>query len=152
MKGQIPKKVAEVQLIYKSKVKACDRPQILSSLDAHRILRENWGNQMELVEEFKILFLDRSNRVMGLYNLSKGGVESTVVDIKIIFAAALKARSSSIILAHNHPSQSLKPSELDIKMTKKIREAGELLTIKVLDHLILSPCGSYYSFADEGMI
>ena len=107
---------------------------------------------MELLEEFNVLFLDRSNRVMGLFHASKGGVAGTVVDLKIVFAAALKARASSMILAHNHPSGNLLPSQADLDLTKKFKEAGKILDIQVLDHLILSPDDRYYSFADELML
>lgn len=86
---------------------------------------------------------------MAICPISKGGVSGTVVDLKIVFAAALKGRASSIILAHNHPSGNLKPSQADIELTRKFRKAGEILDISVLDHLILSPDGDYYSFADE---
>ena len=96
--------VTEIQLTYKNKVKTEDRPQILSSRDAYWVLESNWSDQMSLVEEFNILLLDRANRVMAMCPISKGGVAGTVVDLKIVFAAALKGRASSIILAHNHPS------------------------------------------------
>ena len=96
---------------------------------------------MALVEEFNILLLDRSNRVMALCPISKGGVSGTVVDLKIVFAAAIKGRASSIILAHNHPSGNLQPSQADIDLTKKFEKAGKLLDIPVLDHVILSPDG-----------
>ena len=86
---------------------------------------------------------------MGMCPISKGGVSGTVVDLKIIFATALKGRASAIILAHNHPSANLNPSQADIDLTKKIGKAGRLLDINVLDHLILSPEGEYYSFADN---
>jgi len=148
---KVPMKVTEIQLTYNNKVKAIDRPQITSSNDAYFVLESNWSNQMELLEEFNILLLDRSNRVMAMCPISKGGVSSTVVDIKIVFAAAIKGRASAIILAHNHPSGNLQPSRIDIDLTKKFKQAGELLDIKILDHLILSPEGDYYSFSDEGL-
>ena len=89
---------------------------------------------------------------MGKYLVSIGGLSGTVVDAKIVFACALKARSSAIILAHNHPSANLYPSTPDKNITDKLKKGGELLDIPVLDHLILSPEGGYYSFADEGLI
>ena len=152
MSYKIPMQVAEIQLTYKNKVKAKDRPQIRSSRDAYWVLESNWSDQMGLVEEFNILLLDRSNRVMAMCPISKGGVAGTVVDLKIVFAAALKGRASSIILAHNHPSGNLSPSQVDIDLTKKFKQAGEILDIQVLDHLILSPDGAFYSFADEGLM
>jgi len=83
--------------------------------------------------------------------ISSGGVEGTVADPKVIFQVALKANASSIILAHNHPSGNIEPSEADIRLTRNLKQAGELLKISVLDHLILTS-ESYYSFADENMI
>jgi DNA repair protein RadC len=84
--------------------------------------------------------------------VSQGGLAGTVVDPKVVFAAALKARASSLILAHNHPSGNLKPSQADTDLTNKIKQGGELLDIAILDHLILSPEGGYFSFADEGLM
>ena len=149
MPYKVPMRVAEIQLTYNNKVKAKDRPQIMSSRDAYWVLESNWSDQMGLVEEFNILLLDRSNRVLGMCPISKGGVSGTVVDLKIVFAAAIKSRASSIILAHCHPSGNLSPSQADIDLTKKFEQAGEILDIQVLDHLILSPDGDFYSFADD---
>ena len=145
-------KVAEVELVYKSKVKASDRPVVHSSTDAANILRILWEEgKMELVEQFKVLFLNRSNKVICIYNLSSGGVTGTVADPKLIFMAALRVNAVSIILCHNHPSGSLKPSKADEELTQKIKQAGNFLDIKVLDHVILSS-ESYLSFADEGLL
>ena len=151
MNYDVPLKVTEIELIYNNKVKAVDRPQITSPEDAYRIFEHNWSRQMSLLEEFRVLLLDRSNRAMSIYSVSRGGVSGTVVDLKIVFAAAIKGRASSIILAHNHPSGNLKPSQADIDLTKKFEEAGKLLDIPVLDHIILSPapdCG-FYSFSQD---
>ncbi len=149
MTYKVPLQVSEIKLVYKSKTKAKERPQITSSRDAYWTLESNWSDQIGLLEEFNVLLLDRSNRAMAICPISKGGVSGTVVDLKIVFAAALKGRASSIILAHNHPSGNLKPSQADIELTRKFRKASEILDISVLDHLILSPDGDYYSFADE---
>jgi DNA repair protein RadC len=102
-------------------------------------------------EEFRILLLNRSNHVMKTERISTGGVSGTVADPKIIFNKALEALASSIILCHNHPSGNLNPSEADIQLTKKLKEAGKFLEIPVLDHLICTDSG-YYSFADEGIL
>lgn len=152
MNYQVPTRVTEIKLTYHNRVRAEERPQIKDSLDAYRILCNNWSEQIGLVEEFMILLLDRSNRVMGIYPVSVGGIAATVVDPKIIFAAALKGRASAIILAHNHPSGSLKPSQADKEITQKLKQGGELLDTPILDHLILLPDGGYFSFADEGLI
>ena len=152
MQYHIPTTVTEVHMIYQNKVKAAERPQIKNSQDAYEILKANWSDQIGLLEEFYILLLDRANRVMGRYLVSQGGMAGTVVDAKIIFACALKCRASSILLAHNHPSCSLYPSQPDKDLTRKLTQGGEVLDILVLDHLILSPEGGYYSFADEGLL
>lgn len=144
--------VAEVELIYKSKVKASKRPKIVSSKDAYRILLETWNeNKMEFVEQFKVLFLNRDNKVLGIFEVSTGGVSGTVADPKVIFVAALKANACAIVISHNHPSGNLKPSRQDEELTQKIKLAGQFLDIKVMDHLIVTFEG-YYSFADEGLL
>lgn len=143
---------SEVELIYKSKVKASERPRIHSSRDAYNVLLKVWDeNKIEFVEQFKVLLLNRANNVLGVYEVSTGGVSGTVADPKVIFIAALKANASSLVLSHNHPSGNLKPSRQDEELTRKIKEAGYLLDIKVLDHIIITS-ETYYSFADEGVL
>ena len=107
-------------------------------------------NRIELVEQFKILLLDRSNSCLGISHISTGSISGCLVDPKIIFATVLKARASSVILAHNPPSGNLQPSQADIELTKKLKAGGALLDVAVLDHLIVTPF-SYYSFADDGL-
>ncbi len=152
MNYKIPYEVAEVKLTYQNTVKAEDRFQVGNSQDAYEVLLSNWSEQIGFIEEFYILLLDRSNRVMGHYLVSQGSMTGTVVDAKVIFIAALKTRANSIIMAHNHPSANLSPSQADRKLTQKIQQAGAFLDVPVLDHLILSPEGGYYSFADEGLM
>ncbi len=152
MSYKIPFEVTEIKMIYQNRIKAADRPQIMSSRGAYMILLSNWSEQIGYIEEFYILLLDRSNRVMARYLVSQGGLAGTVVDTKVIFAAALKGRASSLIISHNHPSGALRPSQADIDLTKKLIEAGKILEIPILDHLILSPEGGYYSFSDEGIM
>ena len=98
------------------------------------------------------MLLNNANRVKGIFEVSTGGITGTLVDLRILFAVVLKSLSCSVILSHNHPSGTLKPSEADKRLTEKIKKAGELLDIKILDHLILTPDGDYFSFADEGML
>ena len=144
--------VAEVELIYKSKVKASRRPKILSSKDAYNVLLKAWDeNKIEFVEQFKVMFLNRANNVLGICDVSTGGISGTVADPRVIFAAALKANCCAIIISHNHPSGNLKPSRQDEELTQKIKQAGLYLEIKLLDHLIVTNEG-YYSFADEGLL
>lgn len=145
--------VAEMTVKYTVKVKAKDRPAIKSSKDAAMILRQMWGDNLEFLEEFNVLFIDRQNRVKSFYNLAKGGTSAVVVDPKVLFSTALKEMASGIFVAHNHPSGNLKPSEADNVLTKKIVEIGNLLDMQVLDHIILSPePGEYYSYADNGRL
>lgn len=142
--------ISEVQLIYKNKVRSSDRPQISCSEDAFNVFLQTWDdNKIDFIEQAKLMLLNRNNRVLGILDLSSGGVAGTVVDPKIVFVAALKANASSIILAHNHPSGSPKPSMQDIILTKDIREVGKRLTITLHDHILMCR-DSYHSMADMG--
>jgi DNA repair protein RadC len=144
--------VSEIQLSYRPTVKASLRPKISSPRDAQDILRQYWNDDtLELQEEFKILLLNRYNKVIGIFTVSQGGIAGTIADPKIIFGCALKAAASGIILAHNHPSGALQPSQADKDLTKKLKDGGKLLDIQVLDHIIITT-ESYYSFADEGLL
>ena len=144
--------VAEIKLSYKSKVKTSLRPKISSSVDAYKLLNEHWdSSRVEFVEQFKILLLNRANKVIGLFEVSTGCQTGTVADPKLIFVAALKTNACAIILSHNHPSGNLKPSQADIDLTKKLKEGGKYLEIAILDHIIITS-ENYYSFADEGLL
>jgi len=125
------------------------RIKITSSAMAYDILNPLLSDVPH--EEFWMLLLDRANQVIRKKQISSGGVSGTVVDPKIIFRHALEASASAIILCHNHPSGNLKASQADLNITKKLTEAGKLLDISVLDHLIIGEKG-YMSFADEGMM
>jgi len=144
--------VAEVQLSYKSKVKASLRPKVSSSKNAFEILKRYWDDgKIDFVEQFKILLLNRANRCLGICEISTGTTTGTVVDPRVIFVSALKANACGVILAHNHPSGSLIASQADIALTKGLKEAGNFLHIPVLDHIIITS-EAYYSFADEGLL
>ena len=143
--------LAEIEVSYRTSVKASERRKITTSKDAESIFREIWSAGMEFKEEFYVILLNRANKVLGWYKVSEGGMSGTVVDPKLIFSIALKGLACSIVLAHNHPSGNLQPSSQDITLTKRLKAAGELLEIPVLDHLILSNEG-FYSFSDEGMM
>lgn len=141
-------KVAEVQLSFRPHFKAQERPQINSSEKAYKVLLDNWDlDLINFIEQAKMLLLNRNNRVLGIVNLSTGGGGSTVMDCRVIFAIALKATATSIILCHNHPSGNLRPSGEDVRMTEDIKQAGKLLGIEIHDHLIISECG-YFSMAE----
>ncbi|HMO60769.1 MAG: JAB domain-containing protein [Lacibacter sp.] len=145
-------RVAEVELVYKTKVKASERPLIRDSRDIYNVLKQVWDeNKIEMLEEFKVVFLNRANRVTGVYDASSGGITGTVADPRLILAAAIKCLAVSIILSHNHPSGNLKPSKADEELTQKIKTAAAYHDIRVIEHIIITTEG-YYSFADEGLL
>lgn len=147
--NQLLYQIAEIELVYRHKIKPTDRPQITCSNDAYEIFKHQWDkNKIEFIEQAKLMLLNRNNRVLGLVDLSSGGVAGTVVDPKIAFAAALKANASSILLAHNHPSGNTQPSSQDKILTQNLIDVGRKLTLPLRDHLIITPEG-YFSFADE---
>ena len=146
--------VSEIEIVYRRKVscRVCERPQISSSSDTYKILLHYWSqDKIDLLEEFKVLYLNRCNRVLQIMSLSQGGISGTVADPRLILASALKLAACSVVLAHNHPSCSLKPSVADEQLTQKIKQAAAYHDIKVLDHLIVSLEG-YFSFSDEGLL
>lgn len=105
--------------------------------------------ELDMVEEGKVMPLNRANRVIGLCNLSSGGISGTVLDIRHAFAAAIKANSCQIIVVHNHPSGSLTPSQADRDLTEKLKLGGKLLDIRLLDHLIITRSGFHSLLHDE---
>ncbi len=145
--------VNEIKISYKGGIKSKNWIKISTSAQAAEVLFENWDKRtMELQESFKIVLLNNSNKVKGICQISQGGIAGTLVDMRIIFATVLKSLSVGLILAHNHPSGKLEPSEEDIKLTNKIKKAASVFDIRLLDHLIFAPDGDYYSFADNGIL
>ena len=143
-------KVGEVKLSYKPK--NISKYKVTSSEDAYKYLLSTYKKGTICYKEyFKVLFLNQANQVLGYTLISGGGITETTADVRLIFQAALLTNSVAMILAHNHPSGNLKPSPEDIRLTKQVREAAQIMRIKVLDHIILSDT-EYYSFADEGML
>jgi len=142
----------EVELIYRGGNPKARNFKISSSKDCFSILKNVWDeNKIYLLEEFKIMMLDNDASVLGVSTICTGAINQCLPDRRLIFATALKARATSIIVAHNHPSASLKASEADIKLTNVLVDIGKILNIKVHDHLIVTK-ERYYSFADEGMM
>jgi DNA repair protein RadC len=133
------RKLSEVQYV----------PQIRSSKDVSDIFQPLLSDLLH--EEFWILFLNRSNKVINRMKLSQGGISGTVTDVRLVMKKAIECLASGIIVCHNHPSGNLNPSESDNKITQKIKEAGNLMDIQLLDHLIISD-KDYYSFADNGVL
>jgi len=146
--------VAEIQLKYSPQVKASNRPQLGNASDVFELLFKSWNKDLiALQEEFKMILLNRANRVLGIVTISKGSSTGTVVDPKMLFSITLKSTATSIILTHNHPSGNLKPSRSDIELTKKLVAASKLLEISILDHIIICDDENrYFSFADEGLL
>jgi DNA repair protein RadC len=125
------------------------RDKIKTSRDAYEIFRSIMGDRP--YEEFWIILLNKANKVLQKCNISEGGISGTVVDPKKIFKISLDHHASSIILGHNHPSGVITPSEADLRITKKVCDAGAMLEVTVLDHLIIGE-DNYYSFADDGAL
>jgi DNA repair protein RadC len=145
--------VNEIQLSYAQDKAFYKASKISSSRDAFNYLSQSFNQKLLSVQEqFLVIFLNRSNKPLGVLKLSTGGINSTVADIRLIMATALKSLSSAIIIAHNHPSGELKPSQSDIQLTKQIKDACKFFDLQLLDHLILNPLGEYSSFADEGIL
>ncbi|SHE77944.1 DNA repair protein radc [Flavobacterium fontis] len=118
----------------------------------YNLIMNHWNlDIIEYQEEVKIILLNRANIVLGIFEMSKGGISGTVVDVRIILGVALKCNASSIIMVHNHPSGKLTPSDNDKTITKRLKQACGLLDISLLDHLIITKEG-YYSFTNEGIL
>jgi DNA repair protein RadC len=129
--------VSEIQLRYRPQFKASERPKIGSSADVYQILLNNWDlDTLELWESFKILLLNRGNRILGIYEVSSGGMAGTVADPKLIFGAALKSAASSVTLSHNHPSGQSKPSTADRAQPKRSPVPSNSWNLAVLDLVI----------------
>ena len=143
--------IPEITVSYKDTVKTSERAVVKSSADVAKILSVAYESCMEHHEEVYVLFLNRASRVLGISCVAKGGINGTFVDVRIILQTALKVSSSLIAICHNHPSGSVKPSNDDITLTKKIRTGCEAVGIQLLDHVILTS-EAYMSFADEGLL
>lgn len=142
--------IQEIEISYKPKTFEGNGSIITSSKDAFNVAK-NIFPSIYHVEYFYIILMNNANKVLGYSPISKGGLTATLVDVRIIFQTALKANATSMILAHNHPSGKLKESEADLKITQKIKQAGEVLDIKILDHIIIAD-EKYISFADESKL
>ena len=142
--------ITEVELVYHSKKTVDERPKISGSEDAYKALISTWDmNKLELQEQFRVLLLDRKNACLGVSTVATGGISDCMVDLKLVFALALKARASSIIISHNHPSGNTTFSEADHRLTAQFQKAGALLQIPVLDHILITKDG-HISMSDIG--
>lgn len=141
--------VSEIEISYKPAIGL--KPEVTSSSDAYRILKEYYPeDQIALKEYFVVMYLNQANRVIGVQKLSIGGLTSAIADVRLLFGTALKILATGIVISHNHPSGNTRPSLQDRNLTKQVKEAGKLLDIKLLDHLIITPDDQYISMADNG--
>lgn len=138
-------------LLYETSEEYKTAPKMLNSQDTYERLKPCFEDVMQYKERGVMLCLNNANKIVGWNVISEGAINGTIMDIKIIMQNALMTNASAIIIAHNHPSGNLKPSHADIKLTDKIKRAGEVMDIKLLDHIIITEEG-FFSFADEGMI
>ena len=142
----------KISVSFDKKLKKSELLKITSSKDACHIFQRVFNaDTFHWSEEFILLCLNNSNKVVGFYKLSSGGMTGTVVDVRMIFTTALNCLATAIIIAHNHPSGKLEPSEADKAITRRIKEASKTLDIAVLDHLIITD-EDFYSFADDGLL
>ena len=128
---------------------ALEKKKITSSASVFELMQPEIGELPH--EEFWIIYLNNSNKVIEKHSLSKGGITGTLVDVRLVLKKALELGATSLILSHNHPSGNLSPSSSDKQLTQKLKTAGESLDIKILDHIIVTE-KSYFSFADEGLL
>ncbi len=143
--------IANLELKAKKTPSNFEKVKIVSSKDAFNVIKQFYFDDIDIFESFFILCLNRNNQTIAYAKISQGGVTGTVVDIKLIAKYAIDCLASGVILAHNHPSGNLKPSNEDLAITKKVKEGLKILDISVLDHIILTSDG-YLSFGDEGIL
>ncbi len=142
--------LTEILISYKNKNQ--DAVKVSSSVDVYNFILNHWDDDtLDIQENVKMLLLNSSNTILGVYDVSRGSINSTVIDLRLVLSVALKCLASSIILVHNHPSGNINPSEQDREFTKKIKSACKFLEIQLFDHIIITR-HDYYSFADNGYI
>jgi len=144
-------KLPEITLkLKKSETLKC---KIRNSSDCAEVFNSIWDvDSLEIYESMICIFLNRANNTIGWYKVSQGGMSGTVVDMKLILSTALKCLASGIIIAHNHPSGNTQPSDADIQITQKLKQACGIMEISFLDHLIITENNGYYSMADNNII
>ena len=148
MENQI---IQEIELKYKTSPIAISK-KLTAVSGVYELLHNHWDmDTINLFEEFKVLYLNRANLLIGICSHSKGGISGTVADVRLIMGMALKCAASGIILAHNHPSGNTNPSQSDLSLTQKISDCCKLFDIVLLDHIIVTE-DKYYSFKEEGII
>lgn len=150
LRSQATKLIASIELAKRKQIQyPQEKTPIKCSRDIFEIIKPYFEDLTH--EEFFCIFLNRSNKILKIENISVGGISGTITDVRIIFKKAVLLTASGIIISHNHPSGNIQPSESDTKITQKIKEAGNLMDIKLLDHIIYSE-KDFYSFTDNGTI
>lgn len=145
-------KIAKIKISYRNKIHPDNRIIVKDSKDAYHLLLKSWNkNYIQIVEEAKLLMLDKRNACLGVADLFRGGTASCIIDPKIVLATSLVSGASGIILAHNHPSGNLKPSKSDIDITRTISNGASIVGLRLLDHMIITPHG-FYSMLDKGLL
>jgi DNA repair protein RadC len=145
-------KVAEISVTYRPAI--ANKPVVVTALDAYILFKDFFDEDtINLQEKFMVMYLNKANRVLGIYPMSIGGITGTIADIRLILAIALTTAATGMILGHNHPSGNMKASKADIDLTARIKEGAKMLDILLLDHLIISPVDrEFYSFAEQGVM
>ena len=142
-------KVREIEITFNKE--ALFFGDIKASVDVYSFLKNRILKGIEIQEHFIAIFLSQANKIIGYYHHSTGTINATMVDVELLTAVAVKTLAKAVIISHNHPSGNLKPSDRDKDVTKKIRDAGEMLDIKLMDHIIVGHEGQYLSLSDEGL-
>jgi len=144
--------IGEIEISYRAKIKPSLRPKVKDANDVYKIFLDTWDKgKIEFVEQFKVMLLNRDRRVLGICTLCSGNATITIGCPRMVFAVALKANATEIIIAHNHPSGNLIPSSFDERLTKNLKTAGDFLDLHVIDHIIITTEG-FYSFALQGAL
>ena len=142
--------VAELLVSYSPHIVSAQK--ISNSRESYSLITNYWNlDTIEMLEEVKVILLNKANKVLGIFDLLKGGICSSIIDVKIVLSIALKTLATGIIIVHNHPSANLTPSKADIDITQKLKYACKVIEIVLLDHLIISK-EDYFSFADDGLL
>lgn len=146
--------IPEIIISYNPPINTTQQPSVHSSSEAYTLFKEYFpAATISLQERFVVMYLNKAHKPLGVFTASIGGMTSCIVDVRLILAVALKCAAVGLMVAHNHPSGSLKPSAHDETITSRLKETCALLDIKLTDHLIVNPVdGQYYSFNDEGLL